>query len=271
MRHLFSLLVFVTAACAGNVEAEALALRIFCYNIHHGEGMDGKADLDRIADIILAHNPDVVCLQEVDRHLSRTDRLDFPAILAEKTGMKAIFGANYRFDDGEYGNATLTRLDVVSWRNVALPNPKDKEPRGCLILTVRWEGREVDIMNTHLGLDAGERLAQAKAITTALRDVPTILAGDLNEQHNAPGLRHLLERFTDTYAPAPDMPAGTVPTTNPRRRIDFILATRHWDTVSFSIVDTPKTRIASDHLPCFAALRLLPQDAQGEGGEPEGR
>ncbi len=267
MRHLFLLLAFGAAACAGSIETEVSALRVFCYNIHHGEGMDGKVDLDRIAGIILAYAPDVVCLQEVDRHLSRTDRLDFPAILAEKTGMRAVFDANYRFDNGEYGNATLTRLDVVSWRNIPLPNPKNKEPRGCLILTVRWDGREVDIMNTHLGLDAEERLAQAKAIISEVRDVPTILAGDLNEQHSAPGMRHLLERFRDTYIPAADTPAGTVPTTNPRRRIDFILATEHWETVSFSIVDSPETRIASDHLPVFVALRLLPQNAQEKGRE----
>lgn len=258
MRHVSLILALGAAACAGGTQAETPALRVFCYNIHHGEGLDGKVDLDRIAAIILAHQPDVVCLQEVDRHLSRTDRRDFPALLAEKTGMRAIFDANYRFDDGEYGNATLTRLDVAAWRNMALPNPKDQEPRGCLTVTVRWQDREVDIMNTHLGLNAAERLAQTQAIAAALRDVPTILAGDMNEQRDAPGLQHLLEKFSDTFVPDPDTPAGTVPTVNPRRRIDFILATRHWETVSYEIVNTPETRIASDHLPCFAALRLLP-------------
>ena len=44
------------------------------YNIHHGEGTDGKLDLARIAAVIKAAKPDLVVLQEVDRNTTRTGR-----------------------------------------------------------------------------------------------------------------------------------------------------------------------------------------------------
>ena len=42
-----------------------MTLRILSYNIHHGEGMDGKLDLPRIASVITSVQPDIVALQEV--------------------------------------------------------------------------------------------------------------------------------------------------------------------------------------------------------------
>ena len=44
-------------------------LRVLTYNIHHGEGTDGKLDLDRIARVIKAAEPDIVALQEVDQKI----------------------------------------------------------------------------------------------------------------------------------------------------------------------------------------------------------
>ena len=41
-------------------EAMKDTITIISYNIHHGEGMDGKLDLQRIADVVKRENPDVV-------------------------------------------------------------------------------------------------------------------------------------------------------------------------------------------------------------------
>lgn len=46
------------------------------YNIHHGEGLDGKVDLLRIAEVIKRERADVVGLQEVDKGVERTARRD---------------------------------------------------------------------------------------------------------------------------------------------------------------------------------------------------
>ena len=56
-----------------------LRLRVMSYNIHHGEGMDGKVDLPRLAGVIRAESPDLVSLQEVDQKTERTGKVDQPA------------------------------------------------------------------------------------------------------------------------------------------------------------------------------------------------
>ena len=48
------------------------ALRALTYNLHHGEGTDGRVDLERIAGIVRAAQPDLVAFQEVDRRATRT-------------------------------------------------------------------------------------------------------------------------------------------------------------------------------------------------------
>ena len=51
------------------------SLRLVSYNIHHGEGMDRKLDLARIAAYLRAQAPDVVALQEVDQGCRRSGQV----------------------------------------------------------------------------------------------------------------------------------------------------------------------------------------------------
>jgi len=250
-------LVILTAACVlgGLKESNPESLKVMTYNIHHAEGLDGAIDVDRIVEVIKAFDPDVVFLQEVDRNLPRTGHQDLPALFAEKLGMPVFFEANYRFAGGEYGNATLTRLPVAAHRNTALPNPVGAEPRGYLTVTARWGDQNVDLINTHLGLNGQERLAQAEAIVAALGDNPVILAGDMNENLTAPALQRLTAKLRDTLVNRTDTTLGTVPSATPRRRIDYILVSDGFETVSSTIVCNDLTRVASDHLPCGVVLR----------------
>ena len=253
--------VAVMVGTMGSVVCEeagrAAALRVMTYNIHHGEGCDHKVDLDRLAAIIQAERPDVVCLQEVDRHLPRTQNLDFPALLAEKLKMPAVFDPNYKFDGGEYGNATFTRLEVVSHENIHLPGPDGAEPRGCLRTTLRVGGQTIDVLNTHLGLDVAERNDQAAAILREVRAVPTILAGDFNESSKDPAVAQLLSRFSEC-APDADTTAKTLPW---KKRIDYVLVSKAVGVISSRVVATPESAVASDHLPWVAEVRVRSADA----------
>lgn len=248
--------IFLTAASFSAAEAESI--RIMTYNIHHGEGTDGKLDLDRIADIILAEHPDIVCLQEIDRNLPRTSKLDFPEELAKRLNMKGRFGPNYRFDGGDYGNATFTRFEISAHENVSLPGPEGIEPRGALRVTVNLDGRELDVWNTHLGLGPGERRDQAAAIVDHLRPgVPAVLAGDLNETRDAPALQQLLTVFNDTWSGNRGEAEGTVGLGGKRpKRIDFVLATPELNVLSSRAVVNERTAVASDHAPYVAELGM---------------
>src|SRR3954447_17269340 len=107
-------------------------IRIVTYNIHHGEGIDGKFDLKRIADVVMAEKPDVVAFQEVDQGTKRASGVDQPAEFEKLTGMKVVFGRNIDYDGGGYGTAVLTNLPIRSHESVKLKSfyqdtPKHKE------------------------------------------------------------------------------------------------------------------------------------------------
>src|ERR1044071_240107 len=87
-------------------------LRVMTYNIHVGVGMDKKLDLQRIADVIRKHDPDLVGLQEVDRGVQRTQRIDEIVELAKLTRMDYAFAFNLPYQGGQYGVAILSRLPI---------------------------------------------------------------------------------------------------------------------------------------------------------------
>jgi endonuclease/exonuclease/phosphatase family metal-dependent hydrolase len=252
---------------AGWASEAAAPIRVITYNIHHGEGSDHKVDLDRIATIIREARADIVCLQEVDRNLPRTHRMDFPSLLAQELSMTVVFEPNFQSDGGDYGNATLTRFEVVSHENIRLPSAKQREPRGCCRTTLRINGRLVDVLNTHLSLDAAERKDQADAILKALRDVPTMLAGDMNETRVEPAVRLLMTRFRDVAVGNSGNNAATFPSNQGTRRIDLILVSEGIDILSSRLFSTPETAVASDHLPLVADLQIrAPADKPSEEG-----
>ena len=78
-------------------------IRVLTYNIRHGEGMDHKIDLPRIAKVIVAAKPDIVALEEVDQGTRRASGVDQPAEFARLTGMNVVFGRNIAYDGGGYG------------------------------------------------------------------------------------------------------------------------------------------------------------------------
>lgn len=180
-----ALMVLATLLSTGCTPRKPVMLRVLTYNIHHGEGMDGRVDLERIAGVIRQADADLVALQEVDRGVERTARVDQPAQLAALTGMQAVFERNIEYQGGDYGNAVLTRLPIIRHQNHFLPPSLPKEQRGMLEVHVSVSGRALIFLATHFDYhpDDGERLASAKVVREFVDGhpgLPVILAGDLN-------------------------------------------------------------------------------------------
>lgn len=233
-------------------------LRILAYNIHHGEGMDEKLDLERIAAVITSVRPDLVTLQEVDRGVERTGRTDQAAELGRLTGMTPVFGAFMGYQGGEYGMAVLSRWPIVSSTNHRLPD--GAEPRSALAVRVRSprSGRELELVGIHFYRTAEERLAQAEALAGQLAggDVPVVLAGDFNSEPDSDVIRFLSRQWHFIDKGADRL---TFSSFAPDREIDFI-ALRPVDAftvVSQRLLDEP---VASDHRPVFVELRWQPEE-----------
>jgi endonuclease/exonuclease/phosphatase family metal-dependent hydrolase len=226
------------------------------YNIRHGEGVDGKVDLVRIAEVIKQQSPDIVGLQEVDKGVARTQRRDLPAELAGLTGMACVFSNNFNFQGGEYGNAVLTRLPVERWTNSHLRMLRPGEQRGVLQVVVKSGGRQLLFMNTHIDYrrDDAERLlnvAQFKELIAG-QPLPIVFVGDFNSQPGSRTHSQMAELFDDVWLSAGDGPGFTIPSVKPTIRIDYVWVSkgaplhpvRAW---------VPVTE-ASDHLPLVVDL-----------------
>lgn len=244
---------------AESPEPAPVRLRVLTYNIHHGEGVDGKLDLERIARVIRGARPDLVALQEVDKGVKRTKGVDQPAELARRTEMRVVFGANLKLQGGEYGNAVLSRFPLRGIRNHALPSFDAGEPRGVLDVEVAVPGmsRPVRFLATHLDhrRPNRERLASARAIREWVAKEPAgpaLLAGDLNDVPGSPTLKEF-EAFWKRVG----KDLLTVPVDKPGRQIDFILVRPpgSWHVVEAMVLEEA---VASDHRPVLAVLEWRP-------------
>src|SRR5688572_14615065 len=142
-------------------------LRVLTYNIHHGEGVDGKFDLPRIAAVIKSVSPHVVALQEVDQQTARSSGVDQAAELSRLTGMEVVFGRNIDFQGGGYGTAVLSKLPIKAHSSVKLPSLYEGEQRGVQVVELGSPGEPgLVFLCTHLDYrpDDRERMASAELI-----------------------------------------------------------------------------------------------------------
>src|SRR4029453_2287313 len=113
IRYSPGFLLVLLLLCSSSAFARR-SIRIMTYNIHVGVGMDKKLDLQRIADVINKEKPDLVGLQEVDRGVERTQRIDEIVELAKLTKMDYAFAFNLKYQGGQYGVAILSRYRILA-------------------------------------------------------------------------------------------------------------------------------------------------------------
>ncbi|EAQ81790.1 endonuclease/exonuclease/phosphatase family protein [Blastopirellula marina] len=256
IRNLLTILLSlwcITTASAAQPEP----LRILSYNIHHGEGVDGKLDLPRIAAVIKSVAPHLVLLQEVDCHTARTGNVDQAAELGKLTGMEVAFGGNLRLGKGDYGNAILSRFPLTEVKNHSLPNLTNGETRGVLSAMVRFPSSTGDepflVLATHLDHRAGEadRLASIDFIRQLVgeKERTTIIGGDFNATLESA----VLKRFQEHWTLSNLVEKPTFPVAKPERQIDFVgyRPMRRFRVGEVRVIDEA---IASDHRPFLVEL-----------------
>ena len=228
-----------------------MRMHVASYNIHRGFGGDGRYEPQRILQVLLELDADITALQEVDAY--GPDRVQLLPWLATKANMTAIAGPVRPGSEGDYGNALLTRLPVQGVRRWNL-SVGDHEPRGLMDVDIDWNGRSVQVLNTHLGLWPLERVHQVERLLELIdvkkRDL-TILMGDLNEWYLwGESFRKLRQVFDRPEAPK------TFPSWWPLLALDQIWVSPAPALVEVRAHHTLLSGIASDHLPVKAEIAL---------------
>lgn len=254
--HLRILFVMMLVACNSMsilyAQSEPHTLRVVAYNIKHGRGMDGKVDLNRIAEVILKLNPDLLALQEVDKFCERSGNRDLAAELGKTLKMEHRFGKFMDFQGGEYGMAILSRFPIKETYRHSLP--EGAEPRCALEVQVEVNGMQSPISFIGIHNDwtnEAIRVDQIDALLTAIegRSHPVILAGDFNGEPSDDSMQTLRKA---QWTILDKGNKKTFPSDDPQKEIDFIVTRGFSQTsVEHDVIDE---RVASDHRPIVASI-----------------
>jgi endonuclease/exonuclease/phosphatase family metal-dependent hydrolase len=240
--------------------------RILTYNVHRCVGADRRLDVARVADVIAALEPDIVALQELDVGRMRTNGVDQAHEIARRLEMAFHFHPAMKVEEELYGDAILTRHPERKIRSAALPGHErvsQLEPRGALWVSVELDGRQLQVINTHLGLVPREQQNQAAALAGPQwlghpdRQGPTILLGDFNVTSASQVYRTLSDQLRPARRhTAKKSPSATFPSVFPVLRIDHVFVSEEVRVLDIFAPYDPMTRVASDHLPLVMDFEL---------------
>lgn len=239
-------------------------IKVVTYNIQAGAGQ-----LDRIAGELKAMDADIALLQEVDVNWhQRSGFVDQASELARALGVEVRFAPIYRLpgDSGrpprQFGVALLSKHPIESFHNDSLTRLSTQETSpvptpmpGLLHATVHVRGDRISVLTAHLDYRADPSVRQtqvAEILRVLERDtLPIILAGDLNATPDAAELQPLFERLSDAV---PGLPSSgfTYPSSQPTKRIDYILLSRHFHVELANVAPTS----VADHRPVSALVIL---------------
>jgi endonuclease/exonuclease/phosphatase family metal-dependent hydrolase len=237
-------------------------MRLMTYNIHKGVGTDRRYRLGRVAEAIAAEGADLVCLQEVDRNVRRSNYDDQPALLAEALPFAAsAYQLNVPRKEGGYGNLILSRWPIRSTCDVSLQYRRRRK-RAALLAVVETPEGPLHLVNLHLGLTERERRWQAAHLLAhplfrQAAALPAVVVGDFNDWRNA--LSKLFfrpEGFHQATAPASHY--RSFPAYLPLASLDKVFYRGAVTPERAHVVRRHRLRRASDHLPVTFDFHLRP-------------
>jgi len=254
-------------------------LSLFNLNIMHGRNCKSavfplrlsreviQRNLDEIANCIHEHNPDIVTLQEVDQTSALsgnfdqfeylTTRLEYPYKYFAPSCSASLFGTNIFIS----GNAILSRYPLENCESFNFGFSFPTERKGFIIAdAVLPQGLKLSIASVHLVWIDWMRLNSRHHQLHLVREVVTsrkgsvAIAGDMNCDFL--GKERTLRSFANhldlrVYDPG-NKNLNTSPSWNPTKRIDWILASKDVNFISYKTI---RNRI-SDHLAVFADLSI---------------
>ena len=237
--------------------------RIATYNLHKCRGFDLRIMPDRIISVLLELNADILCLQEVvNAPTGLTQWNQAHAIADAFPGFHVAFGVNRPFQEGTYGNMTLSRFPIVSWKNHDLSR-EGREPRGVLQTEIEVaHGQVLHIFNVHLGTGHMERRFQARKLVNPEvleqpgMSGPRLVLGDFNEWTRGLTTR-LLQTSFRMFRPrhAARFPR-TFPGMLPVVSLDHCYYDHPLEVQSSRLWRSRLALFASDHLPLVVEFRL---------------
>jgi endonuclease/exonuclease/phosphatase family metal-dependent hydrolase len=261
------LLLFLIVMGVPGFGQQPKALRVIVLNMHAGKDAAGVDNLPGIAALVKKYDPDLVLLQEVDRGVQRSGRVDQPAALARMTGLYASFGKSLDYQGGDYGIAILSRWrpKKTSVLHLAVTPPQtraggSKEPRAALRMKYHAGKLRLIVWDTHLdpSRDDTYRNQEVNDLVRAfpsVRDSFFLLGGDFNSTPDNGVHQALLQAgLQDAWLGCGEGEGMSFPQDKPRKRIDYLYLSPAFHCTSARVLEEP----VSDHRGVFFEISVSP-------------
>lgn len=148
-------------------------ISVMSYNIHRGKDYEDKYTLEEMINFLEESNADIICLQEVlfSQH----------TLIREHGNYKSQFVANIDIPIAATGLATYSKYPIVESNHIVLTSKT--EQRGALHTVYKIDGKLLNVINVHLGLDKKERIKQVEELKNYVKklDGDVLIAGDFNQ------------------------------------------------------------------------------------------
>ena len=261
------------------------ALTIMSYNIQSGCGLDGVLNIDRIQTLVAKHDPDILCMQEVEWH-SNLYTTDQNEDIAKTCGLKhtAKIETRPQYWGGGYGNTVASKYPIIDTKTLNYSHWGLRNPRkalGCkLDVSSLYNNNGITNANiyvwmicTHLQNDAtfDEQWYQSKALRQWTMQLANnehahecrgiFIAGDFNLPGWSTPVQHLTTGgFIDTIV------GPTYPSNRPKVQFDHLFVQEQ---SAFQLVNEQDGFVvhgstASDHAAIVATLRDRAHCSQSE-------
>lgn len=231
-------------------------VRVMSYNLHSGFDVQGRMDLEAIAQTIESEGAEVIALQEVSRGWVIDTSADMVTWLSQRLNLPYVWGPTA---DALWGNAILSRYPIAQVQLRPMPNNALIRPaRGFIDATLDIGGQPLRVLVTHLhhvDMAGLLRAPQVQALLEAWAQQPyTIVLGDLNALPDSGEMQllreaGLLDAFTSSGA---DSTGFTFRSGGLDRRIDYIYHSP--DLIASNLNINPSQ--ASDHVALAVTLSV---------------
>jgi endonuclease/exonuclease/phosphatase family metal-dependent hydrolase len=239
-------------------EPSSVDLRVVTYNVHRCQGLDRRTRPERIAAVLKAIDADVIALQEVIG-----PGLTGPGHAEEigaSLGMGWVMAPTRERRRHQFGNVVLSRLPIrdhaqhdLSWKTC--------EPRCSQRVAVDLgHSRTLHVYNVHLGTALLERRYQAGRLATWVHGKrsagPKVVLGDFNEWSRGLATEVLTARLRSVHVGPFLRGRHSYPSFFPVLHLDHIYFEGEVEVRHVHLPRTRLARVASDHLPLVADIRL---------------
>ena len=260
------------AECLAISEGELPAgpIKVLSLNVSHGRGTalnqllvstrQTYANLNAVAELLVARSPDIIALQEADAPSRWSGGFDHVTYLAEQAGFGCrTHGVHSQAWLASYGTALLSHGRPIETDSLRFAPSWPAKRKGYVSAAYRWPTANGDVnlrvISVHLDfLRKRTRDGQVSEMIAALSagDGPLVVMGDFNstwEEEGSP-----VRRLSEALALRAYRTAGGDSGTYKRRdgkHFDWILISSHLDYVTHQVLP----EVVSDHFAVYAEIR----------------